>query len=140
MAISDARLATTVGAVWMGMGAACLLAPKPLLSVSLHPRFLPVLNGDKGDEAKDLALFTFRCFGAQAVMCGSVIATTRFDRSSWLWFGAAILPFFAFDYAAWKARYLSTFGALGDLAGNIVFTAGAALGAGLVTLGKAKST
>jgi hypothetical protein len=121
---------------WIGMGGVCMLAPTTVLELTLHPRFLAPLK--RGGELADLATFIFRCFGAQAVMTGVLLGAARFDRRGYLIFGAAIIPFFAFDAAAYKARYLNGLGALGDLAGNLLFTAGAAIGAGLLPWARAK--
>lgn len=84
-------------------------------------------DGDAEQPALKLAI---RCFGAQAVMCGLLLCISRMDRRAHAIWAAAILPFFLFDAAAYRSRMITGLGALGDAAGNVVFLACSAVGAG----------
>jgi hypothetical protein len=44
------------------------------------------------------------------------------NKMAYKWFGFAIIPYFVFDYVYWQRNFLTTFGAVGDAMGNIVFT------------------
>ena len=102
-----------LGGVFTTMGLGTMLFPGLLLPISLK-------NHASSDSA-DLTL-TFRCFGAQATLCGLILLSLRPTAKFYRNFGLAILPFFVFDYMAWHNDMITTFGALGDAAGNIVFT------------------
>jgi len=119
-----------MGACWTAMGAACVVFPEQVLRLSLSPKVLP-----EGKKEKDpsLQLMT-QCFGAQAVMCGILLCSSKLDSRGYAIWGLALLPFFWFDYSFWKRGTLTTFGAAGDLAGNLVFMACSAVGAGWVKI------
>ncbi len=123
--------ARVMSVVWTTMGAACLLFPKPVLQLSLHPRLL-----EGGAGTADVPRFLMRCFGAQACVAGLLLGTTTFSKRTYLAFGAAMLPFFAFNVLAYRGKYLTAFGTLGDAAGNAVFVMASACGAGLLRFGR----
>jgi hypothetical protein len=114
--------------VWFAMGMGTMLAPKPLLELCVSREALPQVEG-ADNRALQLA---FRCFGAQAVMVGILLGTSKLDARGHAIWGASLIPFFVFDYIAWKKGLLTPLGALGDLAGNLVFVACSAAGAGWV--------
>ena len=64
-----------------------------------------------------------RCFGSQALLTGISIGIGRWDANAYKLWAAAIVPFFAFDAAAYAGGFLTTAGAVGDAAGNAVFLA-----------------
>ncbi|KAJ3109531.1 endodeoxyribonuclease [Phlyctochytrium planicorne] len=112
-----------MGTTFTGMGLVTMLFPNTVAKLCFNPSFL----GQQSTPAKPTTVMspplklTFQCFGAQATLCGTLILVSRFEKETYLYFGAAILPFFVFDYIAWKAKAVSTIGALGDFAGNVVF-------------------
>lgn len=62
-----------------------------------------------------------RCFGSQALLTGIAIGVGRWDARAYKVWAAAIVPFFAFDAAAYVSGFLTTAGAVGDAAGNAAF-------------------
>lgn len=64
-----------------------------------------------------------RCFGSQALLTGVAIGIGRWDVRAYKVWAAAIVPFFAFDAAAFAGGFLTTAGAVGDAAGNVAFLA-----------------
>ena len=102
-----------LGGVFSAMGLGTMLLPRQLLPLSLT-------NYSKSDST-DLTL-TFRCFGAQATLCGLILLSCEPSKKLYRNFGLAILPFFVFDFLAWEQGLITTFGAIGDAAGNIVFS------------------
>jgi hypothetical protein len=114
--------------VWTGMGLATMLCPKLVIDLCLEPKTLPK---EEGSENKSLRL-AISCFGAQATVVGGILFITRFDKRAYALFGLGMLPFFVFDYLAWKYGYINTLGALGDLAGNVVFLGCSFKGAGWI--------
>ena len=64
-----------------------------------------------------------RCFGSQALLTGVAIGVGRWDARAYKVWAAAIVPFFAFDAAAFSGGMLTTAGAVGDAAGNVAFLA-----------------
>ena len=101
-----------------------MLAPELVLKLSINPKALPAATAEKEPVLKLL----MQCFGAQAVMCGILLLTSKMDRRAYAIWGAAILPFFWFDFSAWKQGMLTDFGALGDAVGNIIFVSCSAVG------------
>jgi hypothetical protein len=97
--------------VFLGLGGWCLLFPAAVEQITLRPEFV-VGNATS-------ALFV-GCFGAQAVLCGTLIWFARFTPRTWLVFGlVASVPFFAFN--AWFyfiARMFNEWMLL-DFAGNV---------------------
>jgi len=64
-----------------------------------------------------------RCFGSQALLTGVSIGIGRWDARGYKVWMACILPFFAFDAAAFYGGFLTTAGAVGDAVGNVAFIA-----------------
>jgi hypothetical protein len=122
-----------MGGLWAVMGAACLLAPSTVLKLATHERLLA-----PKEEPSELSTFIFRCFGSQALVVGLLLGTCTLDTRAYKLFGLSILPFVAFDIAAYRGKYLNALGAAGDGLGNAVFLLGSAVGAGLLS-GKGKS-
>jgi hypothetical protein len=134
-----------MGGLFIVMGGVCLLAPRKTLQLGFNRKFrnLPGLLSDEEEKAAPAAVsedakaqsealtVTMQCFGAQAVLCGTLLCTSRLDKRGYLIWGAAMLPFFVFDYIAYKRGILTPMGALGDAAGNVVFTVASAIGGGL---------
>lgn len=71
-----------------------------------------------------------RCFGSQALLTGISIGIGRWDARGYKVFIDFILPFFAFDAAAYAEGFLTTAGAVGDALGNAAFIGLAVLASG----------
>ena len=102
-----------LGGVFSLMGLGTMLFPSPLLKLSLN-------NAEVADSP-ELNL-VFRCFGAQATLCGLLLLSCRFTKTTYRNFGLAMIPFYVFDYLAWRANFLTPLGAIGDALGNTVFS------------------
>lgn len=76
--------------VFLSLGGWCLLLPGQVERLALQPEYLI-------DNATSHLLMG--CFGAQAVLCGTVITLSTFTARTFLVFGLmGSLPFFAFNY------------------------------------------
>lgn len=120
----------TMGLVWTAMGGVCMVAPEVVSRMSFAREALPADGGEK----QPLFRLMVQCFGAQAVMCGILLRTSRLDTRGYAIWALAIVPFFAFDALAWRKGLLTAAGALGDAAGNVVFLTASAVGAGWLRL------
>ncbi|RJF89697.1 hypothetical protein D3874_24260 [Oleomonas cavernae] len=78
-----------IAVMFLGMGGWCLVAPASINALAIRP-----------EAQVDSATFRLMigCFGAQAMLVGLLAATARFTRTTFLAFGLAMLPFFAFNY------------------------------------------
>jgi len=66
------------------------------------------------------ARFLMGCFGAQAVLCGTILATARFTPMTFLVFGlVGSVPFFVFNVWFWLIEPVLNSWMLLDLAGNV---------------------
>lgn len=109
--MTSRRLQTCLAAIFLLLGAWCLLAPAQVVGLT----FTPELN-----EATRQARFLMGCFGAQAVLNGTILLTARFTPTTFLVFGlVGSVPFFAFN--AWFTLVEPVLNAwmLLDFAGNI---------------------
>jgi hypothetical protein len=113
----------TMGGVFTAMGIATMMFPVTAMRLSLRKSYLgPLLiNKGKGWDVHPALKFVTRCFGSQATLCGLLILTTKMNKSSFQWFGGAMIPYLIFDIMAWKQGVLTAFGALGDGLGNVIF-------------------
>lgn len=84
------------------------------------------------DATTEALVVMTQCFGAQAMLCGTLLMTSRLDRRGYAVWGVAMLPFVAFDWWFYNSGFLTPFGAIGDAVGNAVFIACAAVGCGLL--------
>lgn len=71
------------------LGAWCLLFPGMVEHLAVQPDYY------HGDTTTALLI---GCFGAQAVLSGLFAAFSQFTRTTFLVYGIALLPFFAFNY------------------------------------------
>ena len=106
-----ARIQWAIAAVFFVLGGWALLAPGSVIDLTLLPHYrtgTPILR------------FAIACFGAQAVLSGLFAAFSRFTAATFLAFGIALLPFFAFDL--WFTAIDPVFTRLGwlDAVGNVV--------------------
>ena len=105
------------------MGGTCVLAPRLTLDLCA---VRPPVSGTAGE----LTTLVFRCFGAQAMLCGTLLCAARLSRRAFLAWAAAILPFLAFDYYfCFVEKQVTPLGAAGDLAGNVAFLVASLYGA-----------
>lgn len=71
------------------LGAWCLVAPHMVERLGITPEY---------QHLSTTSALLFGCFGAQAVLGGLFIAFSRWTRSTFAIYGAALLPFFWFNY------------------------------------------
>lgn len=133
-----------LGTTFLGMGLVTALFPSTTMKLSLKGKCLDsalevstaaaAAAAGKEKDDKDTAtsrrrklnsaadLLT-RCFGAQAVLCGTLLLTTKMHKFSFAVFGLAMIPFLVFDGIAYRRGLLTEFGAIGDAVGNFIFMA-----------------
>ncbi len=84
------RLQFLLALIFLVLGGWCLIFPAMVISLTFLPEFA---------TATDQARFIMGCFGAQAVLTGTLMLTARFTPMTFLVFGlAGSIPFFAFNY------------------------------------------
>lgn len=71
------------------LGAWCIAAPQMVERLGITPQY---------QHLSTTSALLFGCFGAQAVLGGLFIAFSRWTRSTFAIYGAALLPFFWFNY------------------------------------------
>ena len=71
------------------LGAWCLVAPHMVERLGITPAY---------QHLSTTSALLMGCFGAQAVLGGLFIAFSRWTRSTFAIYGAALLPFFWFNY------------------------------------------
>lgn len=101
------------------LGAWALLAPASVQLVAFRPEVrldAPILNVAIG------------CFGAQAVLAGLFVISSRFTRWSFLVYGIALLPFFGFNYWFLFVTPLFSAGMMIDFLANLAMLAFCILG------------
>lgn len=103
-----------IGTVFLVLGGWALLFPASIIELTIRPEF-------RTDAF--LARFAIACFGAQACLFALVAFTAIFTRRTFLAYGIALLPFFAFNYYFYfVVPLLAPLGLL-DFAGNAVMLA-----------------
>ncbi|MES2442446.1 MAG: hypothetical protein V4574_06415 [Pseudomonadota bacterium] len=110
-AIRVRRIQWGIAAVFFILGGWALLWPQGVIDLSFLPQYR---------AGGPMLAFAVACFGAQAMIAGLFAAFSRFTRTTFLAFGIALLPFFAFDI--WFTAVDPVFTALGwlDAVGNVV--------------------
>lgn len=108
------RIQWLIAAVFFILGGWALLAPRSVIALTLLPQYrtgTPILP------------FVVACFGAQAILSGLFAAFAQFTRITFLAYGIALLPFFAFNW--WFTFVDPVFTLLGllDAVGNAVMLA-----------------
>jgi hypothetical protein len=106
-------LKTAQALVFLGLGGWCLLAPHMVETLSLKPEY---------QHLSATTALLMGCFGAQAVLCGSLMLLARFTAATFLGFGLlASIPFFIFNaWFVWVAEMFTPLMLL-DFAGNVSF-------------------
>ena len=108
-----------IAAVFFVLGGWALLAPQSVIDLTFLPEYrvgTPILP------------FAVACFGAQATIAGLFAAFSRFTRATFLAYGIALLPFFAFDWWYTFVDPVFTLVGLADAAGNAAMLALCAIG------------
>lgn len=113
-AVSVRRIQWAIAGVFFVLGGWALLAPRSVIELTLLPDYrvgTPILP------------FAIACFGAQAMIAGLFAAFARFTKLTFLAFGIALLPFFAFNI--WFTFVDPVFTSLGllDAVGNAIMLA-----------------
>lgn len=106
-------LKTAQALVFLGLGGWCLLTPHMVEALSLKPDYQHLSN---------TTALLMGCFGAQAILCGSLMLLSRFTATTFLGFGLlASIPFFLFNaWFVWVAEMFTAWMLL-DFAGNVSF-------------------
>ena len=103
-----------IAAVFFVLGGWALLAPRSVIELTFLPQYR---------TGTPILAFAVACFGAQAMISGLFAAFSRFTRATFLAYGIALLPFFAFN--AWFTFVDPVFTMMGllDAVGNVVMLA-----------------
>ena len=97
--------------IFIVLGGWCLLFPAVVESFVMRPAYYV------GNSTSELFV---ACFGAQAILVGTVIYTSRFLPSTFLIFGiVASVPFFGFNYYFYFVRGMFTDWMVLDFVGNV---------------------
>ena len=89
LAVTARQAQSGIAAIFLALGAWCLVAPRMVLDLGLRPEFQ--------SDAQVVPIFV-ACFGGQAILAGLFAATAIFTRRTFLLYAIALLPFFVFDY------------------------------------------
>jgi hypothetical protein len=88
--LSARHVQTLLGLIFLALGGWVLLFPGQVEALALNPDYAI------GTRTSRVLI---ACFGAQAVLCGTVIVSSRFAARTFLLFGLlGSLPFFLFNY------------------------------------------
>lgn len=97
--------------IFVGLGGWCILFPGVVERLGLNPEYY---------IGSDTSAIFIACFGAQAVLTGIVIATSRFEPETWLIFGVSTsVPFFIFNIYFYYVKQVFTDWMILDFVGNI---------------------
>lgn len=100
-----------IAVIFLVLGGWALFAPSSVIELAIRPEY---------QSADFLATFAVGCFGAQACIFGVVALTARFTKMTFLTYGIALLPFFAFNYYFYfQVPVFSEIGLL-DFVGNSI--------------------
>lgn len=100
-----------IAVVFLGLGGWCLVLPGMVADLTLTP-------GWRGDDP--VIPILVGCFGAQAVLAGLFAFFARFTKTTFLVYGVALLPFFAFNIWFYFVEPVFNEFILLDVAGNAV--------------------
>lgn len=101
-----------IAAVFFVLGGWCLVAPQSVIDVTPNPAYRP------HDEIAPLLV---ACFGAQACIAGLFAALSVFTKRTFLAYGIAVLPFFAFDWWFYAVKPVFNGFLVLDAIGNAIF-------------------
>ena len=109
----------TLAFIFLGLGAWPLLFPGMVEALGFRAEYFV------GNDTSRLLL---QCFGAQAILVGTVVLTSRFLPRTFLIFGiVGSVPFFGFNYYFYFVRGMFTDWMLLNFVGNLLI-----LGCGLL--------
>ncbi len=113
-AVTVRRIQWGIAAVFFVLGGWALIGPRSVIDLTFLPEYR---------EGGRILPFAVACFGAQAMISGLFAAFSRFTRATFLAYGVALLPFFAFNW--WFTFVDPVFTSLGllDAVGNVVMLA-----------------
>lgn len=99
-----------LASVFFILGGWCLLSPGSVLALTITPEY-------RSDAP--IVTILIGAFGAQALIAGLFAAFAKFNRTTFLAYGIALLPFFVFDYWFFAVEPMLTNIGLLDLVGNV---------------------
>jgi hypothetical protein len=109
--MSASRIQLLLAAVFLLLGGWCLVWPSSVLELAVRPEW-------RSDDP--IVPVLMAAFGAQAMIAGLFAATATFTRTTFAAYGAALLPFFVFDYYFYAVEPMLTEVGLLDAVGNAV--------------------
>lgn len=113
--VTSRNIQTLLAVVFIGLGGWCLFWPSVVEELVLKPEYQ--------HGSITTALF-IGCFGAQAVLAGTVIALSDFRPHTFLVFGLiGSLPFFVFNWYFYFVAQIFTDWMLLDFVGNLTILA-----------------
>jgi hypothetical protein len=109
--MSVKQIQWALASVFFILGGWALIAPQSVIDLTLLPEYR---------EGTRILPFAIGCFGAQALISGLFAAFSTFTRTTFLAYGIALLPFFAFN--GWFTFVDPVFTMVGllDAVGNVV--------------------
>jgi hypothetical protein len=109
--VTAKRVQLLLAAVFLVLGGWCLVWPSSVLDLAVRPEW----------RSNDpIVLVLMGAFGAQAMIAGLFAATSVFTRRTFALYGAALLPFFVFDYYYYAVEPMLTEIGLLDAVGNAI--------------------
>ena len=106
--------------IFLGLGGWCVVAPHMAEALAFRPAYQDITSR---------SAVLIGCFGCQAVLVGTIMATAEFKPSTFLVFGlVGSLPFFGFNIYFYYVAEMFTAWMLLDVAGNIGILACGVLG------------
>jgi hypothetical protein len=109
--IKSITIQRSLALIFIGLGGWCLLFPLTVEALVFKPEFF------MGNSTSQLLM---GCFGAQAVLAGIIIFTSKFAPRTFLIFGLfGSIPFFIFNYYFYFIEAMFTDWMLLDFVGNI---------------------
>jgi len=108
--MSVRQIQWALASVFFVLGGWCVVSPASVIALTIRPEY-------RSDHP--LVLIAMGAFGAQALIAGLFAAFSRFTRATFLAYGVALIPFFAFD--GWFYAVKPVFTPLGllDAVGNV---------------------
>ena len=105
------KLQICLSLIFLLLGSWCLFFPGMVIDVTFRPELA---------VASEQARFIMGCFGAQAVLTGTIILTARFRPTTFLVFGlVGSIPFFVFNFWFLYIEPILNQWMLLDFAGNV---------------------
>lgn len=113
--ITARNIQTLLSLVFIGLGGWCLFWPAVVEQLVFKPEF---------QHRSATSALLMGCFGAQAVLAGTVIALSEFRPRTFLMFGlGGSLPFFVFNWYFYFIAQMFTDWMLFDFVGNLMILA-----------------